>query len=334
MKKLLGIMVLFSLVILLATGCGRGTKTGAAPSSSTGITAKQLRVATQPGPQMAPIFVVKQKGWLEADLAKAGVTVKWSTFLSGPPMNEAFAAGQEDIGFLGDTAAIIPKSAGQNLRVVSSVVTSPTALALVVPKDSPITGPKELKGKKVATVKGSYGYHLLALVLQDNGLTTDDIQFINMTLGDSATALASHNIDAAVVWEPQLTKLLDSGTVKVLVDGTGIKQGLLVIVAKDDFAKQNPELVKIFLKDYQRGIDYTKSNPQDAAKLIADEIKLQPDQYLKLLSKFNYEVGIHPDDVTELKKSEVFMRSAGIIKTPVDIDAFIDSSYADSAGLK
>lgn len=334
MKKLLGILVLLSLAILLAAGCSRGATTGTTPPSSTGITAKQLRVATQPGPQMAPIFIVKQKGWLEEDLAKAGVTVKWSDFLSGPPMNEAFAAGQEDIGFLGDTAAIIPRAAGQDLRVVSSVVTAPTALALVVSKDSPITGPKDLKGKKVATVKGSYGHHLLALLLQNNGLTTDDTQFINMSLSDSATALTTNDIDAAVIWEPQLTKLLESGTIKVLVDGTGIKQGLLVIVARDGFAKQNPELVKIFLKNYQRGIDYIKSNPQDVAKLIADEIKLQPEQYLKLLSKFNYVVGVHPDDITELKKSEAFMRGAGIIKTPVDIDAFVDSSYADSAGLK
>jgi sulfonate transport system substrate-binding protein len=282
---------------------------------------------------MAPIFVAKEKGWLQDDLAKYGVTVQWSSFLSGPPMNEAFAAGQLDIGFLGDTAAIIPKSAGQDLRIISSVVTAPTALAIVVPKDSPITSPKELKGKKVATVKGSYGHHLLALVLQNNGLTTNDIQFINMPQGDAVTALANHDIDAAAIWEPVLSQALDNGTARELVDGTGIKQGLLVIVANDSFATQNPVLVQIFLKDYQRGIDYIKSNPQDAAKLIASDIKLQPDQYLKILNKFNYEAGINAADIAELKKSETFMLSAGLIRTPVDIDTYVDSSYATNAGV-
>jgi sulfonate transport system substrate-binding protein len=328
-KKIWGIAILCLPIFLLA-GCSKAAQTG----TTTGITAKQLRVATQPGPQMAPIFVAKEMGWLQNDLAKDGVTVQWSSFLSGPPMNEAFAAGQLDIGFLGDTAAIIPKSAGQNLRIISSVVTAPTALAIVVPKDSPITSPSELRGKKVATVKGSYGHHLLALVLQNNGLTTNDIQFINMPQGDAAAALANHDIDAASIWEPVLSQVLNNGTARELVNGTGIKQGLLVIVADDNFAKQNPALVQIFLKDYQRGIDYIKSNPQDAAKLIASDIKMQPAQYLKILNEFNYEVGIHPSDIAELQKSETFMLSAGLIRTPVDIDTYVDSSYADNAGLK
>ena len=36
------------------------------------------------------------------DLAKDGVTVKWSSFVAGPPENESFAAGQQDAGFMGD----------------------------------------------------------------------------------------------------------------------------------------------------------------------------------------------------------------------------------------
>jgi len=334
MKKAFFAVLLTILAAFFVAGCSKETGSTDGSDKGTGIQAEEIRVATQPGPQMAPILVVKHKGWLEDELAKVGVAVKWTSFLSGPPMNESFAAGEQDIGFLGDSAAIIPRSEGQDLRVVGVAGTAAKGLAIVVPKDSAITSPKQLKGKKVAAVKGSYGHHLLALVLQNNGLTTDDIEFLNFSTADSATALINKNIEAAAIWEPLLTRLLDQGAIRVLVDGTGIKQGLLVIVAENDFAKQNPELVKTFLKAYQRGIDYLETNPQEAAELIADEIKLEPEQFLKVLGKFEYNPAIHADDIAELKKSEAFMLEAGITRKSVDIDAFIDSSYAVGAGFK
>ncbi len=117
------------------------------------------------------------------------------------------------------------------------------------------------------------------------------------------------------------------------MDGTGIKKGLLVIVANDNFAVKNPELVKIFLKVYQRSSEFIKANPQEAAELIADEVKLAPDQLVKVLAKFDFEPGIRADDIAELKVSEEFMRTAGIIKTRVDIDSFIDNRYARDVGF-
>lgn len=333
MKKVFIAVLTLALAAFLAAGCGGDTKSQAGDGQVSGVQAKEIRVATQPTPNIAPIFVAKQKGWLEEEMAKVGVAVKWTSFLSGPPMNESFAAGEQDVGFLGDTAAIIPRSAGQDLRVVSMAAVAPKALAIVVPKDSPITSPQELKGKKVATVKGSYAHHLLSLVLKNNGLTTEDIQFINLPIADVATALVKGDIAAGAVWEPQITKLEDDGAARVLVDGTGIKNGSIVIVASDGFAVKNPELVKIFIKVYQRGYEFIKDNPREAAELIAGEAKLTPEQLVKVLPKFDFDPGLQAEDVEELVKSEVFMREAGITKTQVDIDAFIDDSYLRSAGI-
>ncbi len=325
MKKIILFVVGLSLFLLTA-GCGTGKENPTPATGTNGITAQEVRVATQPSPVMAPIFVAKQKGWLEEEFKKVGVTVKWSSFTAGPPMNESFAAGQQDIGFLGDSAAIIPKSAGQNIRIVSVAGAAPKGLALMVAKDSNIAAVSDLKGKKVAVVKGSYAHHLVVLALKNAGLTTDDIQLLNMTPADIGTALAKGDVDAGAVWEPLLTQLEDK-------DGTGIKKGLLVIVANDNFAVKNPELVKIFLKVYQRSSEFIKANPQEAAELIADEVKLAPDQLVKVLAKFDFEPGIRADDIAELKVSEEFMRTAGIIKTRVDIDSFIDNRYARDVGF-
>jgi len=290
--------------------------------------ANELRIATQPIPHYAPIFVAKQKKWLEEELAKAGAkpVVKWTSFAAGPPMNESFAAGQQDIGLLGDTPAIIAKAAGINTRIVGLTSSGPKSLAVIVPITSKIRTPKDLKGKKVAVVKGSYAHHLLVLVLQKGGLTTRDVELINLSQADSATAIVNGNIDAAAVWEPLITRLEGQRAVRVLADGSGIKKGVLVIIATNDILTRHREQVKAFLKAYQRGARFIAANPREAAKLIAAEVNLPADQLLRVLAKFDFNPGLHKDDIEEIRKSEAFMRSTALIKTQVNIDAFVDTS--------
>ncbi|HTP65916.1 MAG TPA: aliphatic sulfonate ABC transporter substrate-binding protein [Geobacteraceae bacterium] len=298
--------------------------------------ASELRIATQPSPFCAPIFVARHKGWVEEELVRAGAkpTVKWSSFAAGPPMNESFASGQQDIGFLGDTPAIIGKAAGIDTHIIGITASGPRSLAVIVPTKSGIRSPRDLKGKKVAVVKGSYAHHLLVLVLQKVGLTTSEIELINLSQADIATSIINGNIDAAAVWEPLITRLESQGQARVLTDGTGIKKGVLVIVATSEIASRNREEAKALLRAYQRGARFIRSNPREAAQLIATDVNLSSDLLVKVLPKLDFHPAIQADDITEIKRSEAFMRSAGLIKTPVNIDRFTDTSFNRDIGGK
>ncbi len=298
--------------------------------------ADEIRFATQPMPSYAPIFVAKHKKWLEEELATVGArpTLKWSSFAAGPPINESFAAGQQDIGFLGDTPAIIGKAAGINTKIVGLTSTGPSSLAVVVPTKSGINAPRDLKGKKVAVVKGSYAHHLLVLVLQKGGLTTNDIEFINLSQADIATSIVNGTIDAAAIWDPLLTKLEAQGAVRVLADGTGIKKGALVIIASNDFVTGHRDQTKAILKAYRRGADFIRSHPKAAAQLIAKDVNLSSDLLLKVLAKFDYHPALQADDIEDLKKVEQFMKNNAIIKTHVNIDTFADPSLTRESGIK
>lgn len=328
------VAVILVVLLTILAGCAKKEQPAATTEVKKNFEAQEIRIAIQPGPQMAPIYVVKQKGWLEKELSPLGVSVKWTTFLSGPPMNESFAAGQQDIGFMGDTPAIVAKASGQDTRIVGIDAAGPHALAVVVPKNSGIKSASDLKGKKVSVVKGSYAHHLLVLVLQQAGLTTSDIQLINLPQADSGTALARGDVAAAAIWEPLITNLQSQGAIRILQDGAGIKKGDLVIIANNDFATRNPQLVEALLKAYQRGYENIKENPQQAAQLIASDINLPPDKLAQVLQRLDFNPALHPDDIAELKKSAAFLQEAGLIQNPVDIDAFIDRSYLEQAGIK
>ncbi len=296
--------------------------------------AKTIRVALQPTPMYAPIFVVKAKGWLEEAVKPLGATVQWSSFPAGPPINEAMAAGQQDIGFMGDTPALIARAAGQDTRVIALTATGPKSLAVMVRQDSPLTSPRDLKGKKVAVVKGSYAHHLLVLVLASAGLTTSDIDLINLPHADIATALASGDIEAGCFWEPLVTRLTENGTARVLADGTGIKQGDLFIIAVNAFASRNPDLTAAFLRAFERGREFIRDHPDEAAACITKDIGLPPDQVARLLAKLDFNPALTPQTTEELKKTEAFLRASGITKNPVDIAAFLDPRYLQAAGIE
>lgn len=324
MKKTTGILILTSLIALFA-----GAATALANSA-------EIRFATQPIPHYAPLFVAKNNHWVEEELAKVGAkpTLKWTSFVAGPPINESFAAGQQDFGFLGDTPAIIGKSAGINTRIIALTSFGPKSLAVVVPVNSSIKSPQDLKGKKVAVHKGSYAHHLLALVLNQGGLTAKDIEFINLSMADIATAIQNGNIDAGAIWEPLITKLQTQGVVRVLADGTGIKKGALVIIAAQKFIDQNRDQVKAVLKAYQRGAEFIETHPEEAARLIEKDVNLSPDLLLKVFKNFSFNPAIGPEDIEELKRTEDFMQENNIIRSHVDIDAFADLSLTRESGIK
>lgn len=298
--------------------------------------ADEVRFATQPIPCYSPIFVAKHKHWIEEELnkVKPGIDLKWSSFAAGPPINESFAAGQQDFGFLGDTPALIAKSVGIDTRIVGISASGPKSLAVVVAAGSPLHAAKDLKGKKVAVTKGSFAQHLLALVLESGGLTFSDIELVNLANADIAPAIIAGTIDAGAVWEPVISRFESQKAIQVLADGTGLKKGLLVIVASNEFVKAKGDQARAVLRAYARGADYIRTNPKEAAELISSDTNLAPELLVQVFGKLDFNPVIRDDDINELKKSEAYSRSIGLIKAPVDIDSWLDRSLITDGATK
>ncbi|MCW2278499.1 aliphatic sulfonate ABC transporter substrate-binding protein [Heliophilum fasciatum] len=326
--RLLTFLILMTVVSTFMIGCGsNASKSNETNAPATEGNAKEVRLAYVPLPHYSPLLIAKQNGWIEESLKPLNVNVKWNSFSIGPLVSESFAAGGQDVGVMGDFPAIIGRSANVDTRIVGITSTSPQSLALVVPKNSSITSPADLKGKKVATTKGSYGQYLLSQLLESKGLTVNDIKFIHMSMDDVKSALLTGDIDAGVIWDPLLTILEDQNAIRIIADGTGYYQGIAVMIADHKFAAANPKVVTAILAAYERGAQFIKSNPTEAKDLVAKEVKIPPAQLAKIIDRFNYQPAITPEITEELKKSEAFMAKNQIIKNSVDIDKFVDKSY-------
>ncbi|WP_196590453.1 aliphatic sulfonate ABC transporter substrate-binding protein [Pectinatus frisingensis] len=332
MKKMIMILLFTAITILLA-GCSpnnSGNNDSADKSGEPNV----LRIGAQPYPLYASVYVAKEKGYLEDELKKVNAKYEWTDFKSGPLVNEAVASGHDDIGFMADMPAILAKDSGQDIQIIANVAYGEKALALLVNSNSDITSAAQLKGKKVAYGKGTYAQHLLSLLLKKDNLTFNDIQSVNLAAGDIPAALESGQIDATVIWEPFISQLVSEGKAKVIADGTGIKRGNLVTYAVSPYAKAHPQIITAYIKACQEGSDYIKSNPKEAAELIAKDMKVEPAILENTFKNLDYNPVLTIDDINEITKVKDYLLQQNLIQNNIDMDSFINLDYSKASGVE
>ena len=323
-KRILGIL-LAGVMSMLAAGCASSSQSASSEQAAN----TTLRIGAQPYPLYIPVYVAKELGYLDEELQAVGASYEWDEFQSGPLVNEAAAAGEIDMGFMADLPAIIAKSSGQDIEVVSNVAYGEKGLAVLVSPNSNISSVADLKGKKVAYATGSYAQHLLALLLSKEGLSLDDVQSVNLGAGDSPAALESGEVDAIVIWEQYISQLTSEGKAKVLADGTGVKRGNMVTYFTTDYAKQHPDVVKAYIKALNRADEQLKKDPDGCAKAIVSDFGIDETLMKQIIGNFTYLTALTPDDIAEITAVKDFSLQSGIIQSDVDMNSFINTTYVD-----
>ncbi|WP_066362196.1 ABC transporter substrate-binding protein [Herbidospora mongoliensis] len=257
--------VLAAVVVLVATlaGCGTGDD-AAAPAAGGQV---ELRVGDQKAGAQA---LLKAAGLLDGTPYK----ITFAQFTSGPPMLEAINAGAVDIGGVGNTPPIFAAAANSKIKVVAAYKQNVTGAAIVVPENSTLAGPADLKGRKVAVSKGSSAhYHLLA-VLKKEGLKFSDIQPQYLQPADALAAFSGGTIDAWTIWEPFTSQANIQNKARTLVDGTGYVNGLNFQVAAPAAVDTKADAIRDFLTRMAKARVWALDHKPEWAKVWATETGL------------------------------------------------------------
>ena len=227
-------------------------------------------------PAMMPIFIAREIGALAPIEKKHNVKIEFRSFSYGAPENQALAAGELQMASAGMGPAVIAAARLPATLVAISILEQ---TALLVPKDSPIKGVAELKGKKIAFPgEGSQQYPLLLKALADAGLKQDDVQLFKTDGSQIPTLLMSKSVDAGITWDPHVSNALAAGHSRVLIKAEKIMpimQGHYVgngEYVHNDFLKKRPEVVQDLITANVKAIDHILKDPKGSAKLWAKEI--------------------------------------------------------------
>jgi taurine ABC transporter substrate-binding protein len=259
------------LMILVLSACGG---TGAASSSSSKPTVTVGYEGFGGDPET---YAIAQG--LFNKYMNANVQLKY--FDSGPAALAAIASGSlqlmTDIGNAPTASAL---STGVALKIVYAQSLATTGEGLVIRNGSGINSVKDLKGKKIAVVRGSSSDFELNAVLTKNGVNPSDVTKLNMATSSMPAAWNNHSIDAVYVWNPQMSALVNSGGKVLATDEDVIQTAptFNLVLANGGWAQSNPKLVQGFLQAQDQALIQENQNPDKALQVLSKQSGVPADQ--------------------------------------------------------
>jgi NitT/TauT family transport system substrate-binding protein len=123
-------------------------------------------------------------------------------------------------------------------------------------------------------------HFLLLWVLTANGLEPKDIHQVNMNADAAGAAFVAHKVDAAVTWEPWLSRAKTSNSGHILVS-TAQLPGVLVdvLAVRRDFFEKHQQEVQALYEGWMAAIDTYHQSPQTATSIMSKYLKLAPDEF-------------------------------------------------------
>jgi NitT/TauT family transport system substrate-binding protein len=275
-RKLIPYVVL--LVIAVVAGVGLYIFNSRPPNA--------LRVGLVTWIGYGPLFIAKEQPFF----VEEGLPNVELKTLDGPGEREAaYQAGQIDF-FPNTPDAFVILFANQEPRgrIVAALDESAGADGLVAKKG--IRSVSDLKGRTVGYQSGITSHFLLLYLLREKGgLSGRDVKQETLSAGDAGAAFMAGKLDAAVTWEPWLSKAKDAPDAHLLATSADVP-GLIVdvVLVSDRVIRDNPKAISGFIRAWNKALQYLKEKPDSAIEIISRNLKIKPDDAREMLKTTHF----------------------------------------------
>lgn len=299
--------------------------------------------ACGPAGGKGPVLKVgSQKGGAKALVLASGVLegapyrVEWSEFPAAQHLLEALGAGAVDLGAVGDAPFLFAFAGGAPIKAVQASRSSGggASTAVLVRGDSPLTAPTQLKGRKVATGRGSIGHYLLLKVLDREGLKRSDVDLVFLSPGDAKAAFSSGAIDAWVTWGSYVALAIDHDKARVLTDGRGLMSGYGFEVAGERAIAGKRAELDDFLGRLARAKRWVGDHKDEYAQVLSKETGLElPIAKYTVANTRGQPTPIDQAVIGEMTQVLQVFRAAGELKADRDVATAFDPSFNKALAL-
>ena len=282
-------------------------------------------------------LVLKNKGWLEEELKKDGIKVKWVLSLGSNKALEFLNARSLDFGSSAGAAALLARINGNPVKSVY-VYSKPEWTALVATKDSPIQKVQDLKGKRIAATRGTDPHIFLLRTLGAYGLTEKDVKVVLLQHQDGKMALLKGDVDVWAGLDPLMAQAeLDDGA-RLFYRNADINTWG-VLNTREDFAAAHPELVAKVIQAYEKARAYSQANPAELKQIIAGAAKLSEPVAARQLERTDLSTAaIGERQRKTIEEAGLALQKEGVIAADVNVPAvaaaLVDSSFVTKLGVK
>ena len=318
---------IFSTVVVLAASLALSTT----PAGAEALRDFRVTLVTWPG--YGPIHIAMKKGFF----AEEGLNVKYAVIEDEVGRVAALMSGSVELG--GATLDTIPLRYARNVRtaIISFGDFSYGGDGVIAKKS--IRTIADMKGKRVAISEGRPNHFYFLYLLDQNGIKLSDVtQVPTEDPGKAGFAFMAGHADAAVTWEPWLTRAAQREDSHVIRDTRSDPDILLsVFVVRADRLPELREDVRRFFRAWYRALDYWRQYEDESVKIMAEGFGLPLTAFKGMASGMKMTdyayarqlIGARPGQgrVYEiLALATRLWQQAGLLKTPVEPMQMFDAS--------
>lgn len=246
---------LIRLALLALTGISVAT----APAG-----AEPLRLAYSTWAAWGPFFIAHEKGWFEEE----GVEVEFVRIEDASARATALAAGVVDATSLTLDAVPLFLRPEAPLRFAFALASSRGGDAMLTSPD--IETIADLKGRRIAVKQGGPMHFFIGVLLQSAGLSEHDVTLVDLEPGIAGSAFLAGKVDAAVTWEPWVSRGVKARKGHLLTD-TADHPGLItdMLVVRGDRLDARADEFRALYRAWNRAVAFTEADRDEATAMMA-----------------------------------------------------------------
>ena len=217
--------------------------------------------------------VMRGKKFYEKYLPK-GSEVEFQIGLQGAIIVNNMLAGKQHIGYMGDMPSIVSttKQDVADIRLVAAVgLGQDQCNIFLARKDAPDFANaqdaiKWLDGKQVAVPKGACADRFAQAVFRKQNIQPKE--YLNQNIEVITSNFRAGKIDAAVIWEPTASRLVEEGLAKRVATGASVSENDAGFLAmRNDLISTRPDIVKAWL-NAELDAQLYLADPKNAAEIV------------------------------------------------------------------
>jgi sulfonate transport system substrate-binding protein len=274
-------------------------------------------------------LVLKDRGLLEKEFAKEGISVVWVQTLGSNKALEFLNAGSIDFGSTAGSAALVSRINGNPIKSIY-VYSRPEWTALVTGKDSKIATIADLKGKRVAVTRGTDPHIFLVRALQSVGLSEKDITPVLLQHPDGKAALIRGDVDAWAGLDPMMAQAEVVDDAKLFYRKADANTwGILNV--REAFLKDHPDIVRRVLSTYEEARKLSLANYDEVKRVFIAATKLPEvvvDKQLKERTELTHS-RIGAPQRESIMAAGLALQQAGVVPPSIDVKAVVEALIDD-----
>jgi sulfonate transport system substrate-binding protein len=262
-------------------------------------------------------LVLKDKGLLEEEFKKDGITIRWVQSAGSNKALEFLNAGSLDFGSTAGAAALVGKINGNPIKSIY-VYSRPEWTALVTKNDA-IKTVADLKGKRVAVTRGTDPHIFLVRALAEAKLTEKDVKLVLLQHADGRLALERGDVEAWAGLDPIMAAAEIEGGARLFYRKPEANTwGVLNV--REEFAKDNPEIVSRVLKVYEKARQASLADKKTLTASLVAATKLPEPVIERQLERTELTFGpIGQQQADTIVEAGIALQQAGVLDTSLDI---------------